>query len=1086
MDPGVSKLLPRFLPLSAWPSLIGATLVLALIWLSTAYHLHQTRRGDLAQGRRNVTNMAVALAEQVSRLVEGTDQVLRYMQEDFARDPQNFDLGAWAGRSGSLNDVTNRIALFDEKGDLVASAQMRPVAGNKVNVADRASFTYLKSHPGSGLFIGRTLPGRIDRRLVFPLGRRLADAANTFRGVIYVSLDPQRLTEEFKTLDVGIDGSVALFGLDGLVRARSPVIDGMYDLDVRGIDSRGVIFKKLELSRSGVYELPSAFDKKVRIYGYRAVAGLPLVISVGLSLDEVLAPYRTERLRVVLFGGFSTAVVALLLAVLLREQKRRESHRLALAASETRYRLLADNTTDMITHMDLTGRRRFVSPASRDLLGYIAEELVGTSPHQMIHPDDAPRLAAIFADFAAGRIDRVINVNRLRHRDGHWIWIEASLKLLRHSDGTPSSVVGVMRNVTERRRAESAVKASESRFRLLAENTSELIILAKDDGTRTYISPASYRLFGYTSDELADEMKHFRWVHPDEREQLAEASLGDSGTTSVVCRVGHKEGGWIWVEAIIRRFVGAGGDEPSIIATFRDVSERQAQAEALRQAKIAAEQASQAKTEFLAAMSHEIRTPLNAVLGYADLLLADMSVAGEKRLSLERIQNAGSALRTVVDDILDFSKIEAGEIDLVLKPFRPGLLVDNAISIVRGSAQAKTLALVIDIGANVPQLVVGDHDRLRQVLLNLLNNAIKFTLSGSVTLLIRALTSESDFVRLRFGVEDTGIGIVSDKLERLFQRFSQIDGSISRDFGGTGLGLAICRRLVEAMNGVVGVTSEFGRGSTFWFDVTLPVVKAVAQPATVDEGSSDHRPATLLLVEDQELNRDLARAVLEKAGHIVVSVNNGAAAVDAVKARTYDVVLMDVQMPIMDGIEATRRIRNLGDPFCRVPILAMTANVLPSQVAELFAAGMNGHIGKPFRQRDLLNAVAHHGRAAVFSSLSNDSQSDRLPLDVDAFLRLSSIMGSEKLDAMLSSVMAEVAAITALDRRSCATRAHAALSAAGMLGLTDLSSTLRQLESACLSAISTSAAIEATVVSLSRAARAVEEFRAGRRLTAAA
>ncbi len=981
-------------------------------------------------------------------------------------------------------------------------------------------------------------------------------------------------------------GSIALFGRDGFLRARSPPVEGMYDKNVLENGSVPGLYRAWKQAPAGTYEVYSSYDAKERIYGYRALENLPLVIAVGLLKDDVLAAFEIEVVRIVTCGSIATLIIGLLLLMLLREQRQRVAREQALAASnvalaeaessfrgvfesspdvlsvlrvgvddaitvelmnaattaafdseadyrgkmlkklvpptvfarisgsvgevvasgkslrkqdyyfdddrvcevivvplssdqagrvtrtflsvrdishlrraetaramsEARYRLLADNTTDMITHMDLTGRRLFVSPACRDLLGYTSKELVGTSPHQMIHPEDAEKLRTIFADFATGRIDKFVNENRLRHRDGHWIWVEASLKLLRDASGRPSSVVGAMRNITKRRHAEAVINTSETRFRLLAENVSELIILGNDDGSRSYVSPASMRLLGYTPEELRDILPPSHWVHPDDLGHFAAALGQEASEVGVVLRLRRKDAVWIWAEAMFGRMPGAGSGGPTIIATFRDVSARQSEAEALRQAKEAAELASQAKTDFLATMSHEIRTPLNAVLGYADLLLSDEGIAGERRLGLERIQNAGSALRTVVDDILDFSKIEAGHVELELRSFRPGALIENALSIVGGFAREKRLDLVVDLGADVPSLVTGDHDRLRQILLNLLNNAIKFTSAGSVTLVVRVLRRDTQAAKIRFTVQDTGKGVPRQNLAGLFQRFSQVDGSISREFGGTGLGLAICKRLVEVMGGEIGVSSELGRGSAFWFDVALPVATSMGNPvAGPRRDLPPGRSMSVLLVEDQEINRSLASAVLEASGHEVDAVKNGAAAVAAVIAKRYDIVLMDVQMPIMNGIDATYRIRALDHVNRMVPIIAMTANVLPSQVAEFERAGMNGHIGKPFRREELLAIMTNCADAIKPVGRRDHARGPRI-LDLDTFHSLGGVVGHEAVRELLSRTIDQLATIAVDgDGASLAALAHGFIAAAGTLGLVDLSMRLRDLETACLS-----------------------------------
>ncbi|MGF3025852.1 ATP-binding protein [Methylobacterium aquaticum] len=595
----------------------------------------------------------------------------------------------------------------------------------------------------------------------------------------------------------------------------------------------------------------------------------------------------------------------------------------------------------------------------------------------------------------------------------------------------------------EARRAAGMLSAGEARYRLLAENTSELIVLAHDDGRRSYVSPAVRRLLGYTPEE-AVAMRLRDCLHREDLALLvtqARRLAGGEAQVSVVCRIRHRTGGWVWVEGAFRRIPGAAPGEPAIIATFRDVGERQRHARALEEARITAERASQAKTDFLASMSHEIRTPLNGVIGYADLLLADRTLPGRHRRYVDRIAAAGGALLTVVDDILDFSRIEAGGIALAEVPFAPAALVDNAASIVRGLSEPKGLALDVAIDPAVPDWVRGDPDRLRQILLNLLNNAVKFTPAGRVMVRV-----EAEGGTLRFSVTDTGIGIAPEQHGRLFQRFSQVDGSIRRQYGGSGLGLAICKGLVELMGGTIGVESRPAAGSTFWFRVRLP-----ACPAPVAEAAEGRpapvRPARLLLVEDVLINQDLARAVLESEGHHVDVAGDGAAAIEAVRARPYDLVLMDVQMPGMDGITATRTIRTLPPPVGTVPIVAMTANVLPAQLETFRAAGMDGHVGKPFKRAELAAAIARH-RADGGASVAVPTL-----VDVDAFAEARTLMGRERIDGLLGMLAAELEQrfrARSGDRAGLAHDAHAMISAAGLLGFTGLSDLCREIEEACL------------------------------------
>jgi signal transduction histidine kinase/ActR/RegA family two-component response regulator len=382
---------------------------------------------------------------------------------------------------------------------------------------------------------------------------------------------------------------------------------------------------------------------------------------------------------------------------------------------------------------------------------------------------------------------------------------------------------------------------------------------------------------------------------------------------------------------------------------------------AAKRAQDRAQAAGAAKGEFLATMSHEIRTPMNSILGFTQTLRRHQDLPDEARRQLELIHRAGGSLLAVVNDILDYSRLETGEVELALAPRTSRAVAQDTLEIISPSAEAKGLELLLEEVGPTDLPVMVDDLRVRQILLNLLGNAVKFTAAGQVRLKITVRDQGPD-VLLRFEVQDTGVGIPRELMHRLFRRFSQADSSVGRAFGGSGLGLAICKGLVEAMGGLIGVKSQPGSGSVFWFEIVAE--HAAAAPEEAEPAHADALgKIRVLLVDDHAMNRDLGATVLDLLGCEVELACDGAEALEAASGGGFDVILMDIHMPVMDGVEATRRIRALSGEAGQVPIIAMSADVMPEMMERCRRAGMSDTLGKPIQIEALHAALARWTQA---------------------------------------------------------------------------------------------------------------------------
>ncbi|HTA83952.1 MAG TPA: ATP-binding protein [Bacteroidia bacterium] len=523
------------------------------------------------------------------------------------------------------------------------------------------------------------------------------------------------------------------------------------------------------------------------------------------------------------------------------------------------------------------------------------------------------------------------------------------------------------KKIEEEKEAEDALRNQKDLYETLLKTESEMgegVSITENDKI-IYVNDAVCNIYGYTREEILSMSSFLDLVPAEEKvllkERLQQRIAGVREQSSGETKIQRKDGKIIDIEYTVRNIVVDRNKQ--MLSIIRDVTEKKLAEEQLRKEKQRAESAEIAKKvgeQFLANMSHEIRTPMNAIVGFTDVILKT-PLSPEQYQYLEAIKTSGDNLLVIINDILDFSRMRSGKIPIEQRAFKLSQIISTCSELMLQRASEKGIKLTTTIEKGIQDDLIGDATRLNQVLINLVANALKFTSKGGVSITVNRLSETEECIGLEFAIQDTGIGIPKDKLLTIFEAFTQANNDTARRYGGTGLGLAIVKQLADLQEGSVSVTSEEGKGSCFYFRIKYRKNKMPAQKLSPKTASKEVaiKNVNVLLVEDNAMNQLLAQKVLGDWGWKVETVENGIEAIEKVRATDFDVVLMDIQMPEMDGYEATKQIRNnIPAPKCNVPIMAMTAHVMPSEEDRCYKAGMNAYISKPFDTKALYEKIA--------------------------------------------------------------------------------------------------------------------------------
>ena len=666
--------------------------------------------------------------------------------------------------------------------------------------------------------------------------------------------------------------------------------------------------------------------------------------------------------------------------LIFRDVTERRKMKEALERTEQRLQTVVSNVPIVLFAVDLDGIFTLSEGKGLDALGFRPGEVVGQSIQDVCA--ESPQIVENVRRALAGEtFSNTVSLRALAY--------ESWYTPLRDLDGSVVGAMGVSVDVTERRHAEQQLHLSEERWQLALRGNNDGLWDWNARTNEVFFSARWKQMLGYEDHELENRSREWeRRVHPEDLERV-QSELRDHlhHKTPYYCteyRLLAKDGRYKWVLARAQALWDSDGKPLRVVGSHTDISAWKHSEEALKNSKEQAESANRAKSEFLANMSHEIRTPMNGVLGMIELVL-ETALGEDQREYLDMAKSSAQSLLVLLNDILDLSKIEAGRMELIHGVFSLRETTEEAARMLAVAAKQKDLQLCLQFDPAVPDLVVGDPLRLRQVIANLLGNAIKFTDRGEVTIGVAVESLSGSQVSVHFSVRDTGIGIPEEYRTRIFEPFRQADGSTTRRYEGTGLGLAICTRLVELMGGRLWVESQVGNGSVFHF--TAPLALAPADADVPDENarnlarlassvapSQPSRMLQILLAEDNLINQKLISTVLHKQGHRVVVAENGDDALEAMKRQSFDLVLMDVQMPHKDGLEATIAIRaDEKGSGAHVPIVALTAHAMKGDEQKCLRAGMDDYLTKPVNITRLRETIEKWAREKPAAASSTDA-----------------------------------------------------------------------------------------------------------------
>ncbi|MFZ4756644.1 MAG: ATP-binding protein [Burkholderiaceae bacterium] len=935
-------LLDRLERLIGLASFVCAAVVIA----ATVSHALQLRDAIRTAAEGRLLTISRILAKEVNRTLGQTRGMLEQVNDALRDSNGRLTPQIDTVLEGLLRQhaLLREVAVVDLAGRIVASSNRRNVG------VDVGTYDFIADPQGEVVRVGLPKAGRS-----FARGAAAAEGpGNAFDGFLTVTratsadadalnvvavIGTHSLIGELRHLAGDDAGLITLYRYDGALLATSDMAVG------RRSAPHPIFTRFLPAHESGGYE-DRPGDARAWLAHFDTSADFPVIVEVRMPSSLVIARWERELMAPLLILLVTLAAVAGFTRISSRAMQHRARSEEQAATQERRLRNILDTAADGIVTIDGKGVIREYNRAAESIFGVPAGEAVGRPLAELLPADHAlehqQRVEAYLASGNGSIIGRG-RVIRTTRRDGRPM--ELHLAISEVVDQDEHLFTGIVRDVTE-------VRQAEQRFRTLFLRSGEPHLLfdgngglidCNDAAAILLRAPGREPLLGLTLAQLAAGTQ----ADGDADVVLADATAAArrDGVRRLVWAARALDDTEFPVEMTLTPI--RLGDSDAMLVAWHDIAERQRYEQELRRARDAAESAASAKAQFLAMMSHELRTPMTGIIGMVDLL-QDARMSDEQKHFVSVLRSSAQSLLTVLNDVLDYSKIEAGRLQLESIDFRPADIAREVVELLSQAASQRGNTLSAQWRPGAAQALAGDPTRLRQVLFNLVGNAIKFTERGQVTIEGDTRTMPDGKVMLTFEVVDTGVGIAPDVLPTLFRPFQQADSSTTRRFGGTGLGLAICRHLVEAMGGRIEVESRPGEGSTFRISAPLEPATGLP-PETAHEAAAlpSVRAMRLLVAEDNPTNRLLIGTRLRRAGHSVDLVENGLRAVDAARDADWDLILMDMQMPELDGVGATRAIRALPGPRSRVPIVALTADALPEFRERYMSSGLDDYMTKP-------------------------------------------------------------------------------------------------------------------------------------------